>query len=82
MIPVRLVEKPRILSVFVGELKVGRLKAWSERAVEAWVDDKSMPAGERYLWTEPTARRAMQAVLQAAGYGKAKGFKVTRREFR
>lgn len=38
--------------------------------------------GERFVRSEPTLRRAMQAVLEAAGYGKASGHKVKWRKCR
>ena len=82
MIAVSLQERPRIFNVFVGSKKVGKVRAWSKLSCEAWIDDPTVAAKERFLHHEPTLRRAMQAVLCAAGYGKAKGHKVEWRKCR
>jgi len=82
MISVKLVEQPRMFNLFIGSKKVGRVRAWRNDHCEAWMDDPTLPRGERFLRSEPTLRRAMQAVLCAAGYGKAKSHKVEWRKCR
>ena len=77
MIRVSVRERPRCFDVYVGNMKVGELRAWDKDCVDAF---EGADIDRDHICTEKSIRKAMQAVLVRCGYGKSgPGFKVKER---